>query len=167
MTTTGPSGDGASAMVYVAVPCDEAFEVFTKEIDAWWRTGPRYRIAGKRRGELFFEPGPNGRVFETFEMDSGASKTFEIGKVLVWDPPNRLELEWRLSNFKADEKTFVEVSFVPQGEGTRVSVRHYGFAALRPGHPARHGMDGAAFSRTIGMWWGSLMTSLREHVEEK
>jgi hypothetical protein len=34
-------------------------------------------------------------------------------------------------------------------------------------HPARHGLEGAAFSRMMGPWWGDLMMSLREHIEEK
>ena len=33
-----------------------------------------------------------------------------------------------------------------------------------PGHPARHKLEGAAFSRSMGLWWGQLLTSLREHV---
>jgi hypothetical protein len=28
----------------------------------------------------------------------------------------------------------------------------------------RHGLACAAFIRMIGMWWGELMTSLREHI---
>ena len=67
-------------------------------------------------------------------------------------------------NFKPAEKTFVEVSFQPAGEGTLVTVRHRGWAALPDDHPARHGLVGAAFSRMMGMFWGELMTSLREHV---
>lgn len=158
-----PAGDSASATVFVAVSPEDAFDVFTTEIDLWWRQGPQYRIAGKRRGQLGFEPGPGGRLFETFETSSG-SRTFEVGKVLSWDPPRRLELEWRGVNFKPGESTLVEVSFQPMGEGTLVTVRHRGWSALRDDHPARHGLTGAAFSRMIGMWWGGLMTSLREHV---
>jgi hypothetical protein len=29
----------------------------------------------------------------------------------------------------------------------------------------RHGVEGAAFSRMIGLWWGELMTALREFIE--
>jgi uncharacterized protein YndB with AHSA1/START domain len=117
---TAVAGDAATVSVFVAVTPEDAFEVFTTEIDLWWRQGPKYRIAGKRRGRLFFEPGAGGRLFETFEATSG-SRTFEVGRVLVWDPPARLELEWRGVNFKPGEKTFVEVSFQPSGEGTLVT----------------------------------------------
>lgn len=171
---TSPPGDVAKVSVFVRVAPADAFEVFTQEIDAWWRTGPRYRVAGRRRGKLFFEPGPTGRVYETFEVASGGTRTFEVGKVLAWEPPSRLELEWRIANLglapqppAAEEKTFVEVSFVPQNDGTLVTVRHYGWSAIRADHPARHGLEVAAFIREMGLWWGGLMTSLREHVDER
>jgi uncharacterized protein YndB with AHSA1/START domain len=165
-------GDAATVSVFVAVPPDSAFQVFTEEIDQWWRTGPRFRIGGKRAGRIYFEPGPSGRLFETFEAASG-TRTFEVGKVTVWEPPGRLALEWRGVNFKPEddpgkspegEKTFVEVTFEPMRDGTTVTVRHSGWSALGPKHPARHGLEGSAFTRTIGLFWGDLMTSLREHV---
>lgn len=162
--TSAPSGDSATVSVFVRVLPADAFDVFTNEIDLWWRTGPQYRIAGKRRGQLVFEPKLGGRLFETFEVKTGP-KTIEVGLVTSWEPPHRLELEWRGVNFKPGEKTFVEVLFRRQGEGTLVTVRHRGWSALRDDHPARHGLTGADFSRMIGMWWGGLMTSLREHVE--
>lgn len=161
-----PSGDAAAASVFVRVSAEDAFEIFTKEIDAWWRTGPRFRMGGKKRGQLFFEEGLGGRMFETFELSTGP-KTLEVGRVTAWEPPARLELEWRGANFKPHEKTFVEVRFEPMGEGTMVTVRHRGWSALPEDHPARHGLVGAAFSRMIGMWWGDLMTALREHVEAR
>lgn len=158
-------GDTARVSVFVRVSREDAFDVFTREIDQWWRTGPRYRAGGKRRGQLFFECHDGGRLFETFEASSG-SRTIEVGKVTRWDPPARFELEWRNVNFRPNEKTFVDVSFEESGEGTLVTVTHRGWSALPDDHPARHGLTGAAFSRMIGMWWGDLMTSLREHVAE-
>jgi uncharacterized protein YndB with AHSA1/START domain len=161
-----PAGDAARVTVYVAVTPLDAFEVFTSEIDVWWRQGPKYRIAGKRRGQLGFEPGTGGRLFETFELASG-SKTIEVGKVTAWEPPHRLEFEWRGVNFKPGETTRVEVTFQATGGGTQVTVRHSGWSALRDDHPARHGLAGAEFSRMIGLWWGGLMTGLREHVSRR
>ena len=63
-----------------------------------------------------------------------------------------------------NESTLVAVRFEPKRDGTLVTVRHSGWSALPGDHPARHGLTGAAFSRMIGLWWGVLMTSLREHV---
>ncbi|HLV65919.1 MAG TPA: SRPBCC domain-containing protein [Polyangiaceae bacterium] len=156
-------GDSAAATVYVAVPVDDAFDVFTNEIDLWWRRGRRFRISGKRPGRIVFEPRLGGRLFETAELASGA-RVFEVGTVVEWDPPRRLALEWRGVNFKPHEKTIVEVTFTPSGDGTFVRVEHRGWSALSPEHPARHGLVGAAFARRIGLWWGGLLSSLREHV---
>lgn len=163
---SAPPGDGASAQVFVAVAPERAFAVFTQEIDLWWRTGPRFRIGGRARGRLAFEPGAGGRLFETFEAASGP-RTFVVGAVVAWEPPVRIELEWRNVNFRPDEKTFVEVTFRPQRDGTLVTVRHRGFAALRDDHPARHGLLGAEFCRLMGLWWGDLLTALREHVQAR
>ena len=54
--------------------------------------------------------------------------------------------------------------FAPSPSGTLVTVTHRGWASLRPDHPARHGQEVAAFIRTMGLWWGELLTSLREHA---
>lgn len=156
-------GDRATVSVYVAVAPADAFSVFTGEIDLWWRTGPRFRIADRARGRLCFEPKLDGRLFETF---AGKQKThtIDVGRVTVWDPPRKLAMIWRGVNFKPHEQTLVEVGFDPQGDGTLVTVRHSGWNSLPDDHPARHGLTGAAFSRHIGLWWADLMTALREHV---
>jgi len=157
------TGDAARASVFVGIAPKDAFDVFTNEIDLWWKQGRAYRIAGKRPGRLQFEPGPGGRLFETFEAQ-GESRTFEIGRITAWEPPGRLVFEWRGINFMPDEKTEVEVRFTSRGDGTLVSVEHRGWSALPEDHPVRHGATGPDFIGRIGMWWGSLMTSLREHV---
>jgi hypothetical protein len=162
-TRPTPPGDSATVSVFVAVAPDVAFDVFTREIDLWWKQGPRYRIAGRQAGKLFFEPGPNGRLFESYDAGAGPC-TFEVGRVTLWQPPERLELEWRVINFKPQEKTVVDVRFAPERDGTLVTVKHSGWSALPPDHPVRHGHVGPDFSRWIGMWWGDLMTALREHA---
>jgi hypothetical protein len=55
----------------------------------------------------------------------------------VWQPPSRLVFTWRNANFAAEESTEVEV------------------------------LDDAAFSRMMGLWWGDLMTGLREFIETR
>jgi uncharacterized protein YndB with AHSA1/START domain len=166
MTAAAP-GDRTTVTVFVAVTPEDAFQVFTKEIDLWWKQGPRFRIAGRHRGQLHFEGGVGGRMFETFST-STSSRTIEVGSITAWDPPPcphpRLEFEWRGVNFKPNEKTVVEVRFEAIGRGTNVTVHHRGWSSLPDDHPVRHGKVGADFIREMGMWWGELMTSLREHV---
>ena len=158
-----PSGDQTTVSVLVAVDVAAAFEVFTRETDLWWKRGLRYRVAGKRPGTLQFEGRVGGRLFETFETASGVH-VFENGRITAWEPPSRLMFEWRNSNFAPGESTEVEVLFEPASAGTRVTIQHRGWASLRADHPARHGLTGPAFSRSMGLWWSDQLTALREFV---
>lgn len=157
------TGDRVRVTVSVRVPPEVAFAVFTEEIDAWWKRGPAYRVAGRQPGVLRFEPGAGGRLYECFETPAGP-REHVAGAILAWDPPSRLVFEWRGVNFAAHERTEVEVSFEPSASGTQVTVVHRGFAALRPDHPVRHGLPPRAFVAELGRWWGDLLTSLRRYI---
>jgi uncharacterized protein YndB with AHSA1/START domain len=159
------SGDRATVSVSVAVSQATAFDVFTRETDLWWRRGRRFRF-GRQPGLLSFEPSLGGRLFESFPSESG-THVIEVGRVTVWERPSRLVFTWRNVNFADDESTEVEVLFAQTETGTLVTVQHRGWGALRADHPARHGLQGADCSRMIGMWWGELMTGLREFIDRK
>jgi uncharacterized protein YndB with AHSA1/START domain len=149
--------------VLVAVDPDTAFRVFTEEIDRWWKRGLAYRVIGKDRGIIHLEPGVGGRLYESFDTPSGP-RVFETGRVVSWEPPARLLLEWRAVNFAPEEKTEVEVLFERSPSGTLVTVTHRGWSAIRPDHPVRHGNEVPAFIRMMGLWWGELLSALREHA---
>lgn len=155
-----PPGDRARVTVGVAVPPAQAFRVFTEEIELWWRRGPRFRNAPGDSGLIALEPHQGGRVFESYTVDA-VERVVEIGRIRVWDPPRRLLFDWRASNFAPAEHTEVEVLFEPTAGGTRVTVTHSGWAAIRADHPVRHGLGGPEFSREIGLWWGGLLSSWR------
>jgi hypothetical protein len=146
-----------TASTVVAVDPETAFEVFTGEIDAWWGRGPRFRWKPHRGGTLRFEPGVGGRLVEVY--DEAAGDLFEVGRVLVWENPSRLVFEFRARNFEPDQVTEVEVSFERVEQGTRVTVEHRGWDALPPDHPARHGLEGPAFTSMMGLWWGDLLVA--------
>lgn len=165
-TGQAPSGDRARVSVGVQVPPDVAFALFTEEIGLWWRRGPRFRAAPGDTGLMAIEPRVGGRVFESWR-DGDAERVHEIGRVLVWEPPRRFVFSWRAINFAPAEHTEVEVLFEPADDGTRVTVTHSGFAALRPDHPVRHGKSGAEFSREIGLWWGDLMRAWWLHCRDR
>jgi hypothetical protein len=59
----------------------------------------------------------------------------------------------------------VEVRFQPSPSGTLVTVEHRGWSRIRPDHPARHGLEVGPFLRMMGLWWGDLLSALREYAE--
>jgi uncharacterized protein YndB with AHSA1/START domain len=153
--------DSARVTTFVGVSPEDAFAVFTEQIDRWWRRGPRFRGGDSGGSELCFERDAAGRrLVERSEGD-----VFEIGRVRVWEPGRRLVFEWRGRNFAPDESTEVELRFEPAGEGTRVTLEHRGWEAIRGDHPARHGLRGEAFTSMIGLHWGELATAYRVHVK--
>lgn len=153
----------ARVSVTVAVTPAAAFEIFTRDIDRWWRRGIRFRNSGTRSGIIALEPRVGGRLFESFDGADG-SHVIPMGVVQVWDPPQRLMFSWRNANYAPGEHTQVDILFAPARGGTLVTVTHHGLTGLMPEHPARHGLADAAFLRMIGIWWGDQMTSLRELV---
>ncbi len=156
-----PPDDRARVSVLVAVDPPTAFRVFTEEIDRWWRRGLKFRVSGKRHGVMHLEPHVGGRLFESIATARG-EKVVESGRVTVWDPPGHLAFEWRPTNFAAHESTLVDVTFDPSPSGTLVTVTHSGWSRIRLDHPARHREDVPTFLRNLGLWWGDLMSSLRE-----
>jgi uncharacterized protein YndB with AHSA1/START domain len=160
----GPAGDQVKVSVLVRVEPRTAFRIFTEEIDQWWRRGARYRVAGGGRGVIHLEGRLGGRLFESFGASS-ATPAVETGRVTAWEPPGRLVLEWRAANFAPGEKTEVEVTFAASEGGTRVTVVHRGWGRIREDHPVRHALPVAEFIRSMGLWWGDLLSSLRVHAE--
>lgn len=131
--------------VTTTVAADPAtcFDVFSRETHLWWRRSPRHRFrADGPNGALHLEPEVGGRVLE--RLDDGTERV--LGEVLAWDPPASLRFVWQLPN----ERTEVEVSFVAEHDGTRVSITHEGFGALAP-----------ARKNLLGVLWSELLNALR------
>ena len=103
----------------VAVDCERAFEVFTAEVDAWWRRGPRFRWCPERDGVMQFEPFVGGRFYERTpsgeEFDLGAVQENE--RLMFAGVPwlvERLDLYTHLVNPALDGGTFtVPVTGLP------------------------------------------------------
>lgn len=154
--------DRISATTIVSVDPGVAFEIFTEEIDEWWRRGPRFRWVTDGQGTLRFEGGVGGRLVEV--RDAATGEGFEVGRILTWKPAECLVFELRARNFEPEQRTEVEVRFTAVDGGTRVHVEHRGWDSLPAGHPARHGLEGPAFSNMMGVWWGDLMVAIRSYA---
>lgn len=161
MTTEPPAGAFATVAVRVACSPAVAFDLFTTEIDLWWRRGPKFRHGSGSAASIHIEPRLDGRVVERWRQEEREHE-FELGRVLAWQPAERLVFTWRNATFAPVEHTEVEVCFTASGTGTLVTVRHRGWERLRPDHPARHGLADVEFARSVGLWWGDQLTALRE-----
>lgn len=150
-----------TSKVYVALRVkaspERAFSAFVGEIGAWWRPNGLFQTTPRAPGVLAFEAREGGRLTETLE----SGKVFEIGSILVWEPPARLVFSWRQANFPPDLHTQVEVRFEAVGEETRVSVEHRGFDQVPEG-AARHGFPDEVLLMRLAEWWRALLTSYRD-----
>jgi uncharacterized protein YndB with AHSA1/START domain len=155
------ASDSVTVSIQVGVEPAVAFDVFTRELDAWWGRGPRFRFVAPYGGTLTLEPRLGGRLLQV----AGPGVSFVVGHVEVWEPPRRLALTWRLTNFTPEQQTRVDVRFEPADDGTRVSVTHSGWDTIPPEHPARHGMTDRAFVLFRGHWWAEQLTAVKRHTE--
>jgi uncharacterized protein YndB with AHSA1/START domain len=151
--------DAIRASALVEVDPATAFEVFTEEVDAWWKCGPAYRFRGAHDGVMRFEPGVGGRLVQV--PDEHRGEEWEVGRIKVWEPGARLVFDFRIPVFGAGESTEVEVTFEPVAGGTRVTVEHRGWRGIPRGHPARHGLPDEAFLTQRGTWWIDQLRALR------
>ena len=141
----------------VAAAPAPVFEAFTAEIGVWWKPNSLFQLTPRGDGVLRFEPGPEGRLVTT--LPNG--KEFEVGRILVWRPGERLSFTWRQASFAPEQVTEVDVTFEPVGpEETRVTVTHRGWDAVPQAHAARHGFPLNIFLQRQGEHWRSLLASL-------
>ena len=132
--------DQVTVTTLVRTSPDEAFTVFTEHIDDWWRRGSQHR---REASIIRFD---HGKLVEVSE--SGA---VELGRVQIWEPGERLVIEWRGPQWASQDQTQVEIRFEPEESGgTRVTLEHRGWTGLRPGDAA---------SSVIGLWWGDLFAA--------
>jgi uncharacterized protein YndB with AHSA1/START domain len=148
----------SAVLVAMRVNADpaRAFDVFTREIAAWWRPSGLFQITPRGDGELRFEGGEGGRLVT--RLPNG--REFEIGRILIWAPPDRLAFSWRQATFTRDQETRVEVRFELVGEQTRVTVEHRGWAEIPREHAARHGFPDHATLQRAAEWWRASLEGL-------
>ena len=146
-----------------AGPPARAFAAFTEEIGQWWRPNGLFQFTDGRTGTLAFEPGPDGRLVETYADGS----SFVVGHIRVWDPPHRLVVSWRHASFAPDQETELHVRFDDETAGatqTRVTVEHFGWDTIPREHAARHGFPLATFQLRFAEWWQVLLRELSDRA---
>jgi hypothetical protein len=89
------SGDRARVSVSVAIPPSRAFQVFTAEIDQWWRHGMKFRYSASRSSLLRIEPKVGGRLFESFEAEGTAHRRSRPCACVGTAPPTQLHVAQR------------------------------------------------------------------------
>ena len=137
---------------------ERAFDAFTREIAAWWRPDPLFPITPWGDGTLAFEGEADGRLVT--RLANG--KTFEIGRVTAWERGARLAFDWRQANFPKGMKTRVEITLTAVADETRVTVRHFGWAALPREQAARHGFPDPITQQRVANWWQRSLGALAE-----
>jgi uncharacterized protein YndB with AHSA1/START domain len=141
----------------IAVPIARAFEVFTSSINSWWPHA--YHIGQAEVAEVILELREGGRWYER-----GVDGTeCDWGRVLVWDPPNRLVFTWQINGcwqFDSDPAHASEIDVVFTAAGpheTVVEVEHRLFDRLVGGQTINNAIRGgggwdlllAGFAKTV------------------
>jgi len=129
--------DAVRRTLTVAAPRERAFAVFTDGLATWW---PREYTWGRDVLEtIAIEPCEGGRCFERGPHDFQC----DWGRVVLWDPPNRLVISWQISPRREPEPnpakaSEVEIRFIAEGPtSTRVEFEHRDLA--------RHGEEGMSY----------------------
>lgn len=108
----------------VAMPLDKAFSFFTESFGGWWPADYHIGQAPMTGGVL--EPRVGGRWYELGDDGSEC----DWGRVLAWDPPNRLVVTWQINGmwqFDEDPEraSEIEVRFTADGaDQTTVELEH-------------------------------------------
>ncbi|MEZ5894861.1 MAG: SRPBCC domain-containing protein [Parvularculaceae bacterium] len=146
----------------VAASPERAFDAFTRDIGAWWRADQFFALTPRGDGEMFFEPGPDGRL--ATRLASG--KIYEIGRILKWAPPHLLAFQWRPATFAPEQMTEVEVRFEAVDNGARITIEHRAWDAIAQSHVARHSFELIAFQRRLALFWRAGLSSMAEQISD-
>lgn len=106
----------------VVLACSQAkaFDVFTGQIGEWW---PPERKHIKDADSVVCLTSTR-----FFERTVDGAREVPLGRVRVWAPPERIELDF-YPGTDADHPTYVVVRFAIEGDGTRVTIEHAPTAA--------------------------------------
>src|SRR5215470_7470260 len=141
--------------VRVKASQSQAFEVFTSGLGRWW---PRDKGIGQLPMKTaVLETRLGGRWYELAEDGTQTN----IGKVIVWEPPQRFVVAWEInSQWKPDTtvSSEVEVQFIPGGaNATRVELEHRKFEQL--------GVGGELVRNAVDGGWPTMLERFKNEAE--
>jgi hypothetical protein len=87
-------------------------------------------------------------------------REFEVGRIIIWKPGERLALAWRQATFAPGQSTELDVRFEAVGDETRVTVEHRGWDEIPRDHVARHGFELMLIQRRLAEHWRVLLSAL-------
>jgi uncharacterized protein YndB with AHSA1/START domain len=128
----------------ISVDCDveSAFRTFTKDIATWWPV-ESHSITGEGTTAVF-EPGVGGRMYER----APDGQEHDWGAILVYEPPHRVVLEWKVN--PSAPPTEVEVRFSEDGDATRVELEHRGWERYPTGGADERGSYDSGWEHVLG-----------------
>ena len=130
-----------------------AFELFTTRMRDWWLL-KKATIGRHPPVSVVLEPHVDGRWFE---RDAQGNET-QWGKVLAWEPPQRLLLAWQIGTdwaYHADLVTELELTFVANATGSTI-------VTLEHRHLERLGTDAARHRDMLDGGWPTLLDGFRD-----
>ena len=106
-----PVHEALERTIGLACSPERAFQVFVDHVDLWWPRGHRRVRDGALRfdGERLVDRAPDG-------------SEWTMASVVERVAPSHLKLDWFPGSPKAP--TSVEIGFLPEGAGTRVTIVH-------------------------------------------
>jgi uncharacterized protein YndB with AHSA1/START domain len=125
---------------------EHAFGVWTGRSATWWPSA--HTMSRHPDVVVTFEPFAGGRIFE--RTPDGTEH--EWGSILAWEPPSLLRYTWHIATERANA-TDIEIRFAPEGDGTRVRVRHDGWERL--------GAFGAGWRGANRLGWAGVLPDYR------
>ena len=148
--------EAVSISVLVPLEPGAAFELFVDRFTDWWPKDSHH-IADADAADVFLEPREGGRWYER----AGDGSECDWGHVKAIERPERILLAWQLTpewSYDPDpaKATEVEVTFVAEEDGTRVTLEHRGFEV--------HGEAGAGMRESVSSegGWQQLLQLYRD-----
>jgi uncharacterized protein YndB with AHSA1/START domain len=149
--STGP----VEREVTVKAALARTFEVYTSAMGTWWPRG--YHIGGSDLADVVLEPRVGGRWYER-----GVDGTeCDWGRVLAWEPPNRIAMSWQISEqwaFDPEHGSRVEIRFTALGpDTTKVELIHSEFEG--------HGGGAGTVRDAMSQGTSHVLDLFRAHLE--